>query len=462
MSRAVRCEKPIAAETSSRVAAQDRAPGRLRPGPGLPPGTAAASHKGRLYRALFELLSGRDVDVLTVRGLCRSAGVSAEAFYRYFDNVEDCLAGAYAASTGRTLRRAREAWDSAGGRDAGVRAALRTVISDAAADPDAAHAALLGVYTAGPGMLLRVHRAGRGFERLAAEVLDVGDGVAPEILTAIVAGLARVIRVRVLEGRLDELGACVDPLADWALSIADPLTRGLPALGDAVLDRSRPLRPTGPPRPPSPLEGDEVGARILAAVARLAAGHHYWQLTAAVVRAEARVSRKEFAERFDGLADSWAAAAGRLLLGVADDAGRGAEGASNWKEGLCRVTLRILREISHRPEIGRLAFGELFEAGLPGVRCQAAITSHAARRLRGAAPDAQEPGEVAAEATVAAAWMLVNRRVVAGEERLLQGLSPTLAYLALAPYEGADAAIRAVRAGHEALVGPLPPPAARR
>jgi AcrR family transcriptional regulator len=425
----------------------------------------AANQKARLYRAMIETLAGEGYEALTVRGLYRAAGVSSSTFYRHFDNLEDCLADAYAAIMSRTLRRARAARDLAGGGEPGVRAALRSVLCDAAEDPAAGAAALLGAYGAGPGMLLRVQAVAEGFERFAAETLASRGLVPREFLTATVAAATRVIRSRVLAGRQEELSACADPLADWVLAICAPAGRVVTFLEGALVSRAA-VWPAGPrPHEPWADTGDEERDRLLAAVVTLAAERPYCELTAAAIRAEARVTRRSFDAHFDGVGDCFLVAARSMILAAARRAEGQAKLAASWEGGLYRAAFMLLLEIGRTPELAKLGFVELFEPGRDGMRCRSELISIGARRLRETSPPSRRPGELAAEATMAAACQLVDQRLAAGDPETLPRLAPLIAYLSLAPVLGADAALAAIRAEQEHLFGPLPsatPKSARR
>lgn len=436
----------------------EHVPARLRPGPGRAPGEVATNQKARIYRALIEIIAAEGYDALTVRRLCGAAAVSSATFYRHFDNLEDCLAEAYAAIMDRTTRRARAARDRAGGGLPGARAALRSVLLDAAQDPVAGAAALLGAYGGGPGMLLRVQAAAERFERFVAEVLSMREPLPPELLTATVAAVTRVIRLRVVEDRLDDLVLSAEPLAEWILAVCASDGRQVASLGDALLAQ-RSHWPAASSSQASWLEavGDER-AQLLAAVVSLAAERPYWALTPALIRAEAGVSRRSFDAHFAGVGDCFVAAARALLLGAVTQAEKQAARAASWEGGVYRRAFILLLEVGRSPALAKLGFAELLAPGRDGVNCRSEFISIGARQIRDSAPADRRPSELAAEATMAAACELVDQRVAAGERETLPRLAPLVAYLTMAPVVGASAALAAIRVEQEHLFGPLPSP----
>jgi AcrR family transcriptional regulator len=208
--------------------------------------------------------------------------------------------------------------------------------------------------------------------------------------------------------------------------------------------------PAGPrPHEPWADTGDEERDRLLAAVVTLAADRPYCELTAAAIRAEARVTRRSFDAHFDGVGDCFLAAAHSMVLASARRAEGQARLAASWEGGLYRAAFMLLLEIGRTPELAKLGFVELFEPGRDGMHCRSELISIGARRLRETAPSSRRPGELAAEATMAAACQLVDQRLAAGDREVLPRLAPLIAYLSLAPVLGADTALAAIRAEQE-------------
>jgi AcrR family transcriptional regulator len=67
-----------------------------RPYRGIQPADRLARRRARLLSAGLTVLgSGSDVDVLTVRGVCRQAGVAARYFYESFSDKEDFVGAVF-------------------------------------------------------------------------------------------------------------------------------------------------------------------------------------------------------------------------------------------------------------------------------------------------------------------------------------------------------------------------------
>ena len=165
--------------------------------------------------------------------------------------------------------------------------------------------------------------------------------VPPLIVKGIVAGVHRVARARLLAGRAHELPGLADELLEWMLCFRCHAATSL-----AHLDA--PSAPVAPDAATLAMHDrgvrEDDRARILDAVARLAAREGYWQLTVPRIRAEAGVSRKRFDQHFEDVQGAFIEALERLTersLAHAVPAGAAARTLVRWPAP--RAVLRCAR-----------------------------------------------------------------------------------------------------------------------
>jgi AcrR family transcriptional regulator len=443
---------------------------KLPPGPGRSPEEVARNQRARLRAAMIELVADHGgFEGVSARALYRAAGISSAAFYRHFDDAEDCFCKLYEGLMRAALQRAIRARDSAGDAESGVRAALRSLMVEVAGDPAAASLVFIGVFTAGPGMLPRMRVATARFERFLGETLaraPIAARLPPQIPQAMSAGIARVIRTRLLTDRAGELPACADPLAAWMLELADPRVLEVGRLGAALAARPD-LRPAGGGHGEESWAGSlgEERTRILAAIARLGAEHGYWRLTPTMIRKEAGVSRARFDAQFEDVGACFLEAVQALVIAASAQAERHSLRADTWERGVYRAAFVLCGEIARNPAIAQLGFADLFAPGRGGMECRRALIDLGTRQLRRNAPTSLRPSEMAAEASLAGAWQLTYEEIIAGRSEQLLQIAPVNSWLTLAPTVGGPAALAAIRAEQYRLTAALPeqpPPVAIR
>lgn len=422
---------------------------KLSPGPARPAREVASHQLARICGAMIAAVAERGYNAVTVRELVRLAGVSTHTFYELFGGKEGCLLSTYELAMQRAARRVVASQNGEDDSRARLRLAFSTLAAELARQPGAARLALLEAPpNLGPSTLARMRRADGVLEAVARESLtDAAGGVAvpPLLAKGIVAGLARVVRARLLEGRERELPELAEELTEWALCHCSEAVEALDRLG--------------PPPAPAPAAALDFGAAadgeeeapgderalILAAVERLAAGEGYRKLTVPRIRAMAGVSRGSFDAHFASVSDCFLAAcelrAGRLF----GEAFRAGASASSWQGGIHRASVALCVDIARQPALARLPLAELVAAGQEGMRCRERLIAAAAERLRATAPPEQRPAELAAEASAGAIWGILEHHVAAGRARSLPHAAATLSLLAIAPAVGVPAAVEAIR-----------------
>lgn len=436
----------------AREPARDSLYRKLKPGPGHSAEAVIANQLARLRGAMVDLVAERGIGGVTIRGLANTAGVSTRTFYAHFPNAEECFTSTYESVMGTALakftgsRMTEDDWEAA------VRSGLHALMVEIAEHPPAAALALVEAFEAGPAMLREMGSKMREFERSVLDTLSQAPGgieVPLPIVQGIAAGVERVVRTKVIEGRNAELPEISDELADWALAMHHPAVEKLPGPAAGATNGERRARRRPGDRELGTTEFGALGderARMLGAVVKLSLTEGYWNLTIPKIRREAAVSRSSFDSHFDGVDACFLGAVEALSEAAAVRAERKASGARSWERGVCRMAIAYCSEVARTPALAQLGFVDVFAPGREGLRCRERRIDLAGHRLRRVAGPGQELSPLATEASAGAAWRIVQAEVVGGRSRTAPRLAPQIAYVTLAPVVGAEAAVSAISA----------------
>lgn len=379
---------------------------------------------------------------VTVRGLSRRAGVSSGTLYDHFTGKEDCFFRTYGLLMARVARRIAAACEDEHDSRRRLQLAFSALTREISNDPTIGRICFVEDLAAGPSALERTRPAVDLFAGIIRDCFNApnGVGVPPLLAKGIVAGLAGVTRARLLAGREDELPELVEELVEWALCFGSGAIAELAKLDDLPASVSRLGLTTGGMRPPVEQVSSADRALIMSAAARLAAEKGYCELSIPRIRAAAGVSRKSFDAHFEDVDDCFLTA---LELRAKSTLGEAARRASNrgWEDGVHYTISALCAHIARDPVGARAVFVEIFAPGTDGVRRRAKLIDDIAEFVRGSAPHPQRPGEVAAEASVAAVWGVLEYHVAAGRTRRLLSTTAMLTALVLAPSIGAEATV---------------------
>ena len=384
---------------------------------------------------MVELVNELGYRGLTVRALTRTSEVSTRSFYSHYANVDEAFASTCEWLVGCAAERSETALRGAEGPGRGLRQGLLGLLGAMAEDPAAARLVLVDAYAAETAVRERIGAAKREFERLLARPLAAAPDRAPvpdRVFEGMVAGVEFIARSRLRAGLAAELPALAAALGAWILS-----------LGDAEEQPPReiaagPAADTGAGRVGSLAAalrgetGNERG-RLLVAVTRLASAEGYATLTVPKIRAEAGVSRRSFDAHFDGVEECFLAALEVLTAAALAHAERLLTAGDDWETNVERATLALCTEVARDPAAGRLVLVEVLAPGLEGLYFRGEAIRLIASRLRAAAPRERRPSELAAEASTAAAWQIVQAEVAAGQGAALPQLAATLARVLTRP-----------------------------
>lgn len=411
--------------------AEDLRERRIRPGPGVRREEVAQNQRERLFAATVAAVAEQGYAETTVADLISLSGVSRTAFYELFADRQACFVATMEAILHRTSKAVSARFDGRG-------SALEAFIEEIVAQPAAAQMCFVESFNAGPAAVALMDQSVGGFEELYQQAFDAREGeirMPPELVAAIVGGLRKVIYTRLRRGQAGELSSLTEPLAQWSLGYeppSKPLRRRARVADDGYRGHYRPSNPAD---------------RIVEAATGTISEHGYAATTIAEIVDRASASLTTFYEHFDGKEDVFVAAL---------DAGQAQ---------MFAVTLPVYRRAKDWPTAVRTSFEAMVDflaanlsfAQLALVEIFSGTARALARRdrtiesLHGFLTPGYEYGSkapsVAAEAIGGAAYELLYRQIRSGGTEGLRQVAPSITYITLAPFLGAEDACAVANGG---------------
>lgn len=405
---------------------------KLRPGRRLPAEEVARNQRERLFAALVAVVAEKGYEATRVADLLELSGVSRSAFYEHFKDKLECLLAALEAFLGPTIATITEgdgqpygekkAWET-------LQAFLHLVVEQ----PATSRMCFVEIYAAGPRAVEEIDRMAGTFEDFLARALDRMPGrekMPPEVVSAVIGGLRKIIHSRLYRGEEDELIELIPQMGSWVLAYMPP---------PAPLRRPRSRPPAGASRP----DGYDPAERILRALASVVAEKGYPSMTVNDIASRASISLSTFYAHF---ADKEEAMLAAVDSGSAQ---------------MLATTLPAFRRAPDWPNAVRGAFESMFAfaAAEPEYTTLGAIDAYAAGRRvlkqRDRVMEGMEallvPGyerkpdasPIAAEAIGGAIYSMIYDQVKRGGAESMQEIAPLATYVALAPFVGAEEACAA-------------------
>jgi AcrR family transcriptional regulator len=188
--------------------------------------------------------------------------------------------------------------------------------------------------------------------------------------------------------------------------------------------------------------------RLIAGLATAVAERGYRAVTITDITKEARVSRRVFYANFEGK-DECFLAAFEVVVGHIRELAAGAVALSDeWPQRAIAAARSVLAFFAEEPDLARLCLVESQAAG-PAVSARFHEAVHEVvpylEQGRAERSGERELPATTEESTIGALVMLASRKVVAGEAAQLEELLPDFAEFILAPYLGAEEAVRLSR-----------------
>lgn len=439
-----------AAGEATRVEPSEALYTKLRPGPGRSATEVSVHQRARIHSAMVELADERGYAGVTVRELARRAGVSTRAFYQHFDGKEDCFLSTYVRVVRRVGKRIVASQAGEGDWQERLRLAFGAFAYELEHEPQAARLVLVEGYAVGPRALEQMRCTEAMFEAMLRESFARAPGyvaMPPLVISGIVAGVACVARSRLLARSNAKWSGFGDELMEWALSYH---RKAVAALG--TLDRRSVFSNATAELSLAEAEVKERDqtvrddrALVLAAVAKLVAAEGYDGLTVPRIRTAAGVSRRNFDVYFEGVKDCFLATLELRASQAIECAARAQINGETLPGGTYQAIAALCSRISSDPLLVRLCFIDIFALGSEGVRCRRRVMAGIGDLVREGIPASRRPSELVVEASVGAMWGVLQQHVISGLERQLPRIAASLAFLALAPALGAEAAEDVIR-----------------
>jgi AcrR family transcriptional regulator len=399
-----------------------------------------ADQRRRLCGAAIELVADCGYDRVTVRALSREAGVSTRTFYRQFANVADCVGFASESTMLCALQRMREAGSAAQDREDGVNAATASLMRYFASYPDAASVVLTEAFDAGPSVLVRLKTVTSTFEQVFADLLSTSPNpaiVPPQLVSGMVAGMLRTARATSVAGRAAELPEFASDISGWMLSLASTASEdsfrpfALTWSGSSSRREATPF-PDGR-RYGNAAPGADDRERILRATVRLAAADGFASLTIPRIRRVAGVSRQSFNTYFASVPDCFLASLEWLVRAAATRAQAWAASEKDQERRTRRLLLALCAQAARNGALASLVLIGVLDPGRDGLLCRESLLEVGATSIRSELAPLKPVGDLALNASTAAAWQIASAEVAAGRTSRLPGISPLLAHVILAP-----------------------------
>jgi len=385
----------------------------------------------------------------SVKQVIGLAGVSRRSFYEQFANKEECFLATFDLIVRRDIQQIRRAYLATDGPlEDRARAAFQRFAQATSDDRNATVLVVLEAQTAGPAGVLRLRRATGACEQMLARSFAESPGASPlpmPIVRGIAGGLHGAASTFLREGHTTGGLDLAEELLRWTLLFQTPAAEHMAErMAAAMTVRMREISSayghglTGAEAP-----GRDERTRLLQAVLRLATREDYRELTGPQIADEANVSIDAFCELFASKSECFLAALdmiGDELLALAADPDLV---SSDWPRAVRRVLAELMRYLADHPLHARTLAQEAFFAGTDALERTVELSRSIATLLTEGAPTAAQGG-LTAEAVAGAIWHTIRCQVAAGRIQLLAALSDHLAYVVLAPFIGADAAVEVV------------------
>jgi AcrR family transcriptional regulator len=421
------------------------------------PRAAVQDQRTRLLEGMVHVASRRGYGAASVTRVIERAGVSRATFYEHFANREECFLAAYREIASATRRRVRKA-----ARKSAVverpGAVLRSLLDGVAEDPATARLVLLEALGAGTRVRAEHERLIADTEAAISRYLAAGELHLPA--AALLGGVAGILSMRILVGEGPAVSALFPDLLAWVRSYSLPdavlySDRDWRALGRGTLGPAQRLRveetallPRGHAAIEPAQAAEQRRRRILAATARLCRERGYRATSVQDIVAAARVTRGVFYAQYRGKEDAFLAV--QTLTMQESLAAAAAEFflPADWPERVWRAGEAMLSYIAHNPDLAHLQIIEAYAAGEAAIRrvddnrmACVLFLEEGYGNLGAAAPP-----RLFSEAIAGAIFGLMQRQVAAGRTREMLEILPAAVYVAVAPFIGAEPALRFVQA----------------
>jgi AcrR family transcriptional regulator len=205
-------------ETEAAVAASPRLPAGRH---GLPREFIVQNQRERIVTALVDTVAERGYNATTVANITKAAAVSRRTFYEHFADKEACFLAAYEMVADHIAAAMRAAAESFEDWPQQVRAALATMLSFLAGEPELARLCMIEPVAAGGEIAARHRESMQGLVDIlkAGRPKLAGDRPLPEATEeTLVGGVVSLIVREISAGRAEQLESLLPDLVELTLA----------------------------------------------------------------------------------------------------------------------------------------------------------------------------------------------------------------------------------------------------
>lgn len=420
---------------------------------GIDPEVVKLDQRERLRAAMVELIAERGYPAVRIADLARLAHVSPPTLYSLYADKEELFMGAYE----DVAQRVGTAIAGAAPSEEGDRLtpAMHAFAALAAREPQAVSLLVLGAFGAGPRALAR--------RRATLVMLETyihanrSPGLAPDpgdlTVKALLGGVREVVASRLREGRQDELGQLIGPLATWGrcyplqlpAGLSVPPCRSRQGACPTPSERARRAEgrlPSGRSEMPRTLIRKSQQERIVDATAAIVAEKGLAALTVPEIARRANVSNQTFYSIYQSKHQAFLGAQKvgmHQALRVSVEAYMAEQG--DWPRAIAAGLRALLDYLASEPAHARLTLVDTFAANPEAIAIRSAAMDAFRVYLAPGFAAAAGAGEqalapVVAEGVVGGIWQVLHHYIENDNAAELPHVAPQLIWFTLLPFLG--------------------------
>ncbi len=422
------------------------------------------SQRERLLEAITELSGQLGYQSLSIAQISSRAGVSSATFYEQFADKEECLLEAYRAATARTLASMDRVMGQADWAQA-ARFGFGELLRSVQGDPDGGRVMFVEAPAGGPLLRQELRTVLDGIEANVEELMDgvpAGHSTLDIPAKALVGGVRSVVSRHLRTHSEDRLTPLTDDMVAWMGSYAIPAGRPRWSVGPHALLASEQVPPPAAPEAASPelarlprgrhglppgVVARSQRTRIIQAVAEVTMEKGYPNTTVADIVAAAGVAKEAFYKHFSDKQQAFLEAQDHPTHLILDTLVSAYFSAAEWPERIWRGLTTLLEMIAMNPILAHLRLVECYSAGPAAIRRAEDITRSFTIFLEEGyhqRPEAAALPRLCSQAIAGGVFEIIQQEVAAGRTADIRRRLPQLAYLAMAPFTGPEAAVALV------------------
>ncbi len=417
------------------------------------------TQRERLIEAIIELSGQHGYQGLSIAQISSRAGVSSATFYEIFEDKEACMLAAYRDATQRTLARMESALE-AGEWAAAARPAFGELLQSVQSDPDGGRVMFVEALSGGPRLRSELSEVINFMEKSSEALLDgtaPGSGTLDVPARALIGGVRYIVSRHLRTHDEDQLTRLTDDIVSWMGSYSVPAEQGRWSTGAQALlggeeqplpDAAEPLAEL--PRLPRGRHGLSPGevarsqrTRIILATALVTMEKGYANATVADIVAAAGVGKDAFYRHFSDREQAFLEAQQYPTQHILDTMAGAYFSVDGWPQRIWMALDVLLGLIAEHPALAHLRMVESYAAGATAIRRAEDITRSFTLFLEEGyryRPEAEGLPRLYSQAISGALTELIQQDIENGRTTELRRRLPQLAYVAIAPFAGPDAA----------------------